>query len=119
MNWKRNMSAAIPTIKAETPKAVPPLLQDGEVDKFISRRVCSRCYADLQKRPVSKPRGWEVYCYFCGDAWGFTTVSRSYAVRLGQQALADRFEARQRFVKIVPNPIAGQKPEQIIHDLGF
>jgi len=106
-------------ISAEKPEIAPPLLQDGEVDQFLSRRVCSRCYADLEKRPVNNPRGWQVFCYFCGDVWGYTTISRRYAEILGQTALADHRQARTRFADIVPDPLAGKTQSEILSELGY
>ncbi len=103
----------------EKPEIIPPLLQDGEIDQFLSRRVCSRCYADLVKCPVNNPRGWQVSCHFCGDVWGYTTVSRRYAEILGQTALADHRQARTRFADIVPPAMAGKTQAEILSELGY
>jgi len=106
-------------IQATKSEPVPALLQDGEVDKYIARHVCALCYGDLIKRPVSNPRGWEVSCPVCGDAWKFNTVTRRYAERLGQQALADYRDARRRFTDIVPSSVAGKSSAQILKELGY
>jgi hypothetical protein len=106
-----------PILRDEKP--VPPILQDGEIDRFLSTRVCARCYNDLVKRPVANPRGWSATCHFCGDAWHYTTVSRRYAEQLGQQALSDHRTARDRFADIVPNVTQGKTPEQLLSELGF
>lgn len=102
----------------EQPVRVPPSFPEGEVDLFIRSRVCSRCYGDLQKR-FGQNRLYEVYCPACLDAWGWTTVSRHYAVQLGQRAIESLLD-----VKYDPDlaDLFGQSKrtaDQILADLGF
>jgi len=92
--------------------------QDGEIDQFISRRVCARCYGDLIKTQADN-RMWDASCPTCGDAWGGATVSRAYAERLGQQALAERSEVKNNLPDLFPNPNRNKTAEQIIKELGF
>ena len=96
----------------------PIILPDGEVDKFISRRVCSRCYGDLQKQP-SNHRMWSVQCPACGDAWGYTTISRNTAVRMGQRAISERMDVEHNLPDLFPNPHKGKSEEQIKKELGY
>lgn len=103
----------------ETPKRVPASLPEGKVDQYRQRRVCARCYGDLQRRSKPGSRDFEVYCPFCAGAWGYTTVTRRYAEQLGQVALADAFDAKKRFEDIVPNPHKGKTAEQLLRELGF
>jgi len=95
-----------------------PTFSDGEIDKHISRRVCSRCYGDLIKREADN-RQWFAICLTCGDAWGGTTVSRAYAERIGQKALMERREVKENLRDLFQNPNAGKTTEQILSDLGF
>lgn len=95
-----------------------PKFTDGLIDQFLQRRVCSRCYGDLQKR-VAENRLFEAYCPNCGDAWNYTTVSRHYAERLGQDALNDYLNARANLPDLFPNPHKGKTPEQILTELGY
>lgn len=91
---------------------------DGVIDKVIQRRVCARCYGDLVKQPAAD-RQWVAICPTCGDAWGGTTVSRKYAERLGQQAIAERAEVKANLPDLFPNPHSGKPAAQILSELGF
>jgi len=105
----------------ETPDNSPkgaPQFPDGEVDQFLQRRVCARCYGDLQKVPAPE-RMWNVICPTCGDAWNFATVSRSYAEALGQIALDQSWEVRRNLPDLFPNPHQGKSATQILRELGF
>lgn len=95
-----------------------PTFQDGEIDKFIRRRVCARCYGDLMKRPAPK-RTWEAYCPECGEAWGGLTISRWTAEHRGQRALSEALEVRVTLADLFPNPHKGKTTEQLIRELGM
>lgn len=99
--------------------AAAPKLQEGIVDQFISRRVCARCYGELDKRKTDKRAVYEVYCPRCNGEWNFTTVSRSYAVRLGQHALLKADEVKQNLHDLFPPTRTGKTAEEIIKDLGY
>jgi len=99
----------------QTPRK-PPTLPDGQIDFFIRDRVCSRCYGDLSKRPTSE-RTWEVSCPACGDAWGFTTISRHTAERRGQQALSELYEVKQNLPDLFPRTQRTEK--QTLSELGY
>lgn len=106
-------------IKRDEEKA-PPYFIDGEAELFVKRRVCARCYSDLEMRP--HPDEWgcrEVYCYYCGSAWGYTTVSRFYAEHLGQEAILARAEAKKRFADLIPNPHKGKSEKTLLNELGY
>ena len=94
------------------------LLPDGEIDKFISRNVCSRCYGDLQKYPA-KGRLWEAGCPVCGDAWHETTIKRYTAEKRGQAGLAEIREVKSNLPDLFPNPHKGKSTEELIKELGF
>lgn len=74
-------------------KKQPPKFPEGKVDQFIQRRVCSRCYGELNKR-FAENRLYEVFCPTCGPAWGYTTISRKHAEMRGQIALAEHLEVK-------------------------
>lgn len=98
----------------------PPIFDQGKVDQFIQRRVCSRCYGDLEKYPAPREKGWAKYyvrCPECGDAWRYTTVSRSYAEGLGQKALTEYNEVRYNLPELFP--VKQRTKEECLHDLGF
>lgn len=101
----------------------PPTFHDGAVDQFIACRVCARCYGDLAKRnaPDYSPENhnYEIYCPTCGDAWHYATVSKTYAEKLGQQAIAANWEIKANLPDLFPNPHHGKPAEQIIHELGY
>jgi hypothetical protein len=90
---------------------------DGEIDRILRRRVCARCFEDLQKREAPG-RTWEAYCPTCGDAWGGRHISRWTAERRGQRALAEALEVRVTLVDLFPNPHKGKPAEQILRGLG-
>ena len=94
------------------------LLPDGEIDKYIQKHVCARCYADLQKFPAEN-RSWEAKCPNCGDAWHGTTIRRGTAERRGQTALSDIREVKENLPDLFPNPYKGKSKEELIKDLGF
>jgi len=98
---------------------IPTFPDKGYAEKFSQRRVCSRCYGDLTIAPLQSERKWIATCHTCGDAWGFTTVSRSYAERLGQRALAERAEVKKNLSDLFPNPHKGRDKDDLIKDLGF
>ena len=95
-----------------------PRFTDGEIDQFIQRRVCSRCYGELEKRPV-EGRLYEAYCPECNGKWNYTTVSRSYAERLGQKALNEYMDVKGNMPDLFPNPHKGKTPEELLKELGF
>ena len=66
---------------------------DGVIDQMLGRRVCARCYGDLVKNPAPG-REWSLECPNCGQAWHGATVSRAYAVRLGQRAAGEYLEVK-------------------------
>ncbi len=94
----------------------PLLLPDGKIDQFIQRRVCARCYSDLQ-RDFAPGSMWTVRCPTCGDAWGGATVSRKYAEGLGQQALAEYSELKYSRPDLFPQ--VKKSAKDAIKDLGF
>jgi hypothetical protein len=96
----------------------PPEFPDAEIDIFLRDRVCSRCYGDLSKRPADK-RLWQAFCPTCGEAWGFTTIARSYAEKLGQRAMVELSEVRTNLPDLFPNPHKGKTDKQILAELGF
>lgn len=101
-------------------KAVPPKLQEGIVDIYISRRVCARCYGELDKVATKDDRNfYQVFCPNCGDTWNFTTVSRGYAIKLGQEALSKYDEVHQNLSDLFPQRRSGKTPEELIRELGF
>ena len=91
----------------------------GQADQFASRRVCARCYGDLLVLPSETERTWEASCPACGDAWGYTTVSRAHAEHLGQRALAEKNEVATNLPDLFPNPHKGKTAEQIIREMGL
>lgn len=105
------------------PQLTPPVFHDGEIDQFLVRRVCARCYSELAKRDgpdfSAKNHEYEAYCPQCGDAWHYATVSRSYAEQLGQQALANAWEVSRNLPDLFPNPHHGKPAEQLLAELGF
>jgi ribosomal protein L37AE/L43A len=94
------------------------LLPDGEIDQYLQRHVCSRCYGDLQKTPADN-RLWEAKCPTCGEAWHGTTVRRSTAERRGQMALSESHEVKENLPDLFPNPHKGKSIEELIKELGF
>jgi ribosomal protein L37AE/L43A len=94
------------------------LFPDGEIDKYISSHVCSRCYGDLQKKPVEN-RLWDASCPECGDAWHGTTIRRSTAERRGQRALSEAQEVKTNLPDLFPNPHDGKSTDQLIKELGY
>ena len=94
------------------------LLHDGEIDQYIQKHVCSRCYGDLQKFPTDN-RLWESKCPECGDAWRGTTIRRSTAERRGQRALSEAHEVKTNLPDLFPNPHKGKSIEQLNKELGF
>lgn len=102
--------------EVHTPPA-PPTFAEGHIDRFLSRRVCSRCYGDLVKAPAPG-RLWSASCPTCGPAWAFTTVSRRYAIQLGQRALGDYYEVKANLPDLFPADKT-RTPEDILKELGF
>jgi hypothetical protein len=98
-----------------TPKKVPTF-QEGDIDTFIRRRVCARCYHDLEKK-LADDRMYEAVCPICEGAWGYATVSRKYAESLGQKALADYFIVRENLPDLFPRQKRTEK--QLLSSLGF
>jgi len=96
----------------------PPTLPDGDIDRFICRRVCARCYGDLVKR-FAEDRAYEAVCPVCEGVWGYTTVSRKHAEGLGQKAIADYWRVRANLPDLFPNPVRGKSSAQILNSLGF
>lgn len=90
---------------------------DGEIDRILRRRVCARCYEDLQKREAPG-RTWEAYCANCGDVWGGRTISRWTAERRGQRALAEAWEVKANLRDLFPNPHKGRPAKELIRELG-
>jgi hypothetical protein len=91
---------------------------DGEIDRFLRRRVCARCYGDLRKVPADD-RKWEAVCLSCGDAWQGATISRKGAERRGQQALAELWEVKANLKDLFPNPHQNKPTRQILAELGY
>lgn len=100
-----------------------PIFSEGNIDLFIRRRVCARCYGDLESKPAPDfaPDNhiYLAYCPVCEDAWNYATVSRFYAEHLGQQALADNWEIKANLPDLFPNPHKGKSEQQLIDELGF
>jgi hypothetical protein len=97
-----------------------PRLQEGLVDQFISRRVCARCYGELAKQVDPEDRNfYQVHCPTCNGDWNFTTVSRDYAVNLGQRNMLDYYEAKANLPDLFPPVRTGKTKEELIKDLGF
>lgn len=100
-----------------------PSFLEGEIDLHLRRRVCARCYGDLDKRPsadwTESNHQWDAYCPTCSDAWNYATVSRAYAEHLGQQAISEQWEVEINLPDLFPNPHSGKSPEQIMEELGF
>lgn len=90
------------------------LLEDGAVDRYIAWRVCAWCYGDLVKRPV-EGRKWQVVCRYCDRPT--YTVSKNYAERLGQKALAERWEVLDTFPEL--RTATGLSEDDLIKSLGF
>lgn len=93
-------------------------LPEGEIDLFVRRRVCARCYGDLEKR-FGPGRNYITHCTACGDAWNGATVSRSYAEGLGQKALAELSEVKYNLPDLFPNPNRGKSASQLLAEMGF
>ena len=91
---------------------------DGEIDRFIKRRVCARCYGDLVKMPAEN-RTWTAICPSCGEACGGRTISRWTAERRGQVALAEALEVRVTLADLFPNPHKGKSAEKLMNELGM
>ena len=97
-----------------------PRFQEGLVDIFISRRVCARCYGELAKERDPGDRNfYTVHCPTCNGDWNYTTVSRAYAVSLGQDAMLKYSEAKANLPDLFPPTRTGKTPEELIKDLGF
>jgi hypothetical protein len=94
------------------------LLYDGDIDRYIQKHVCSRCYGDLQKFPADN-RLWEVKCPTCEEAWHGTTIRRSTAERRGQLALSEAQEVKTNLPDLFPNPHNGKTIDQLSKELGF
>jgi hypothetical protein len=94
------------------------LLPDGEIDQYMQRHVCARCYGDLQKFPAEN-RLWEARCPTCGEAWHGTTIRRSTAERRGQTALSDIHEVKTNLPDLFPNPHKEKSTEELVKDLGY
>jgi hypothetical protein len=90
---------------------------DGEIDRMLHRRVCARCYENLQKREAPG-RTWEAYCPTCGEAWGGRHISRWTAEHRGQRALAEAWEVKANLRDLFPNPHQGREAEELIRELG-
>jgi hypothetical protein len=107
------------------PALTPPTFPDGEIDKFLQRRVCARCYGDLQKRPAADDspynHSYEVFCPTCGDAWHYATISILTAEQRGSQAISELHEVTKTFrgTGIIPNPHEGKTQDQLLAELGF
>lgn len=98
--------------------AVTEGLPEGEIDLFLRRRVCARCYGDLEKQ-FGPGRNYITRCAECGYAWNGATVSRSYAERLGQQALGELAEVKHNLPDLFPNPNRGKSESQLLAEMGF
>jgi hypothetical protein len=97
-----------------------PRLQEGLVDIFISRRVCARCYGELAKERDPEDRNfYTVHCPTCNGDWNYTTVSRAYAVKLGQKAMMEYYEAKANLPDLFPPVRTGKTPEELAKELGF
>lgn len=100
-----------------------PIFPEGQITLFLRRRVCARCYGDLMSKPAPDyapdNHVYLAYCPECGDAWGGTTVSKVYAEKLGQRAIAEQWEVEANLPDIFPSPHKGKTPEQLIKELGF
>lgn len=105
------------------PDLTAPTFRDGEIDLFLRRRVCARCYSELEKQesPDFSPANHEyiAVCPTCQDAWNYATVSRAYAEHLGQVYLSDALEVRENLRDLFPSPVAGKSAEDILKELGF
>lgn len=112
------MTDVIRLPSVETPKTIPPEVDQAAVGGILRRRVCARCYGDLVKSPGSQTFYWAISCPTCGDTWQYTTVSRHYAEMLGQDAVADLNEAQRRFADMLP-PKPQKSQAQILSELGF
>lgn len=101
----------------------PPTFQDGEIDLFLRRRVCARCYGDLEKRNApnysAHNHEYEAYCPECGNAWNYATVSKGYAEKLGQAALVQMNEVQHNLRDLFPNPHKGKSQSQLLAELGY
>ena len=105
------------------PDLTAPTFHDGEIDLFLRRRVCARCYSELEKQESLNfsPSNHEyiAVCPTCLDAWNYATVSRSYAEHLGQVYLSDALDVRENLRDLFPSPHAGKSEEQLLSELGF
>lgn len=97
---------------------MPKTYQDGVVEQVIGRRVCARCYGDLVKVPAPN-RMWALECPACGDAWHGATVSRAYAVRLGQRAANEYLEVKYNPALKDLFPREQHSEADLLKDLGF
>lgn len=104
----------------ETPDAPVQIgaYPDGIIDQVLSHRVCARCYGDLVKQPA-EGRQWTAGCPKCGDAWQGATVSRNYAVALGQRALAEYIEVKWNPALQDVFPRRKASEQQILAELGI
>lgn len=93
-----------------------PEMPDGQIDQFIARNVCARCYGDLVKVPAEN-RTWRAVCIPCGDAWGGATIRRTTAERRGQQAINEALEVRINLPDLFPNPHRGRRPAEIVAEM--
>lgn len=91
---------------------------DGVIDRVLYHRVCARCYGDLVKAPAQN-RQWTAACPKCGEAWQGATVSRKYALALGQRALAEYWEVKfnPALQDLFPRPKKTEK--QLLAELGI
>lgn len=100
-----------------------PIFLEGHIDLFLRRRVCARCYGDLESRPSkdysASNHEYEAYCPECGDAWNYATVSRHYAEHLGQQAIAENWEIKDNLPDLFPSKHKGKSNDQLLEELGF
>lgn len=98
-----------------------PIFHDGFIDLYAHRRVCARCYGDLESRPAAEDTPQEhlyvAYCPICEETWHFATVSRYYAERLGQKAIADLWDVKHNLADLFSR--ARQSEMQILEALGY
>ena len=99
-------------------KIMPPSFSDGEIDRFVSNRVCARCYGDLTKFPAPD-RAWHAICLNCMDAWRYSTISRRTAEMRGQQAIRDYLSIRFNPALADLFPSRNVSERQILVELGF
>jgi hypothetical protein len=91
------------------------MFQDGQIDLFLRRRVCARCYGDLAKRPADN-RMWQAYCPRCGDAWHGATISSKTAGRRGQAAIAELWEVKRNLPDLFPKSTNHRPSAEIVNE---